>query len=71
MIDNQITYEGLFTTVLFTDKVAKKDGSTEYSFITNGDPNNTAKSPRGLFESTKIPNDLMLVVNAVRAYEEG
>jgi predicted ATPase len=68
MMDNTITLEGLFTVVLFTSKEEVKNG-IEYAFITNGDPNSTAKSPRGMFEA-KIPNDLMKVVEGIRAYEE-
>ena len=67
MINNNITYEGLFTIVLFTYKAAIKDG-TEYGFITNGDPGSTAKSPAGMFP-TKIPNNLKLVVEGIQAYE--
>ena len=69
MIDNQITYEGLFTIVLFTQKEKKKDGTTEYCFITNEDENSTAKSPKGMFETMKIPNDLMYVVTKIKEYE--
>lgn len=69
MIDNQITYEGLFTIVLFTDKEVRKDGTVDYGFITNGDPNSTAKSPRGMFEDKKIPNDLLYVAQKIREYE--
>lgn len=68
MIDNQITYEGLFTTVLFAYKEESKNGAN-YGFITNGDPLNTAKSPKDLFESNRIPNDLFLVANSIREYE--
>lgn len=69
MIDNTITYEGLFSIVLFTYKKATKAG-IEYGFTTNGDPGSTAKSPRGMFEENEIPNDLMVVANAVKRYEE-
>jgi adenosyl cobinamide kinase/adenosyl cobinamide phosphate guanylyltransferase len=68
MIDNTITYEGLFSIVLFTYKEETKTG-TEYGFITNGDPNSTAKSPRGMFETAKIPNDLLQVVLKIKEYE--
>lgn len=69
MMDNVITYEGMFSIVLFT-YVEETKTALEYGFITNGDPKSTAKSPRGMFGSKKIPNDLMLVVDAIRKYEE-
>lgn len=68
MIDNQITYEGLFTIVLFTYKKETKTG-TEYGFITNGDPRSTAKSPRGMFDKKEIPNDLMQVVEKIKEFQ--
>lgn len=68
MIDNQITYEGLFNIVLFTYKKEVK-GGVEYGFITNGDPKTTAKSPRGMFEKKEIPNDLMKVVEGIKEFQ--
>lgn len=70
MIDNTITYEGLFSIVLFTEKRPTKTG-IEYGFVTNGDPKSTAKSPDGMFEKDYIPNDLAVVVAAIKKYEEG
>lgn len=70
MINNTICYDGLFTIVLFTYKKELKDG-TEYGFITNGDPASTAKSPRGMFTTKTIPNDLLMVAQAIKEYEEG
>lgn len=70
MMDNTVTYEGLFSIVLFTYKAETKEKDVEYGFITNGDPRSTAKSPKGMFVEKKIPNDLMNVVEAIRKYEE-
>ena len=69
MINNNITYEGLFTIVLFTYKKIVKN-ETEYGFITNGDPGNTAKSPMGMFPK-EIPNNLLSVAEGIKKYEEG
>lgn len=69
MMNNVITYEGMFTIVLYTFKREMKNG-TEYGFTTNGDPNSTAKSPRGMFEK-EMPNDLSVVVEGIKKYEEG
>lgn len=69
MMNKTVTYEGLFSIVLFADKREVKDG-VDYGFITNGDPKSTAKSPMGMFESTFVPNDLALVVNAIKDYEK-
>lgn len=68
MIDNTITYEGLFSIVLFTERRETKEG-LDYGFVTNGDPRSTAKSPRGMFDKSFIPNDLNVVVDSIRKYE--
>lgn len=63
MIDQYLTLEGCFDIVLLT--VA--DGNQHF-FITQSDGYTTAKSPDGLFESVKIPNDLSMVDRAIREY---
>lgn len=66
MLDNQLTVDGLFTTVLYA---FKKDGG--YYFATNecdDAPNTTAKSPIGMFDRKVIPNDLALVDRTIRNY---
>lgn len=72
LLDEKITLEGLFTVVLFTD-VYKEQGSDSltYSFITQNDGTTTGKSPKGMFETLKIPNDLSLVIEKMDEYYEG
>ena len=63
MIDSKLTLEGLFSLVLLTGT----DGN-EYWFETQTDGYSTAKSPMGLFESKRIPNDLKYVDTQIREY---
>lgn len=63
MIDSKLTLEGLFSLVLLTGT----DGN-EYWFETQTDGYSTAKSPIGLFESKRIPNDLKYVDTQIREY---
>lgn len=63
MIDNHLTLEGLFSVVL----LAGTNG-TEYWFETQSDGLTTAKSPIGLFDDKKIPNDLKYVDERIRDY---
>ena len=72
LLDDKVTLEGLFTIVLFTDisKNKEKDG-LEYTFITQNDGTTTAKSPRGMFATLKIPNDLADVISKINTYYEG
>lgn len=67
MIDNHINLEGLFTVILFTEVKMGEKGA-EYMFVTNGDSSCTAKSPKGMFESQYIPNDMLMVINTVNKY---
>lgn len=66
LLDDKITVEGLFTIVLNT-KI--EDG--EYFFETQNNGFNTSKSPKGMFEEFKIPNDLKFVVDKVNEYYGG
>jgi len=59
--------EGLLTVCLYTNVEETKDG-VEYSFLTNRYRKRPAKSPDGMFETTKIPNDLKLVKEKVIEY---
>ena len=69
LIDNVVTLEGLFTTVLFT-KVRKGKDSMEYFFTTQTDGATTAKSPRGMFDTLEIPNDLNYVITKMNEYNK-
>jgi hypothetical protein len=72
LLDDKVTLEGLFTIVLFTDiKKNKENSGLEYSFITQNDGTTTAKSPRGMFETFNIPNDLAAIIGKINTYYEG
>ena len=63
MLQDTITLEGLFTIVLLSK--VEKEG---YFFITHNDGYSTVKSPFGMFEEDKIPNDLKVVKEAINSY---
>ena len=72
LLDDKVTLEGLFTVVLFTDiQKNKEKNGLEYSFITQNDGTTTAKSPRGMFATFNVPNDLADVIKKINAYYEG
>ena len=68
MIDNQVLLEGLLTVCLYTYVEESKDGTASYHLITNRFKKMPAKSPDGMFADIKIPNNLQLVVDTVKAY---
>lgn len=63
LLDEKITVEGMFTTVL---KTAVIDG--HYYFATQTDGRDPCKSPMGLFSAMYIDNDLKAVDGAIREY---
>ena len=65
MLDEKITPEGLFTIVLRTI-VTDKD----YFFSTRNNGHDTVKSPIGLFESERVPNDLAVIDAQISSYYE-
>jgi hypothetical protein len=69
MIDNSLTLEGLFAIVLFGKVKKDKDGNIRYVFETVNNGENTCKSPKGMFPTPEIPNDLALVKKAIYEYE--
>lgn len=69
LVDEKITLEGLFTTVLYARVKKTKDG-VAYIFETRNNGENTCKSPKGMFETVEIPNDLSIVKNAIKEYNQ-
>lgn len=68
MVDTYLTLEGLFTVVLYSDVEKTEDNKIQYSFVTNYNGTYPAKSPVGMFESNRIPNDLGYVVEQIEKY---
>ena len=63
MLDEKITIEGMFTTVL---KTHVSDG--KYYFLTQNSGSDTVKSPLGMFADFAIDNDLKYVDDKIRNY---
>ena len=63
MLDEKITIEGMFTTVL---KTYVSDG--KYFFLTQNSGMDTVKSPLGMFNTYAIDNDLKYVDEKIRNY---
>jgi len=70
MVDEKLTLEGLFSIVLFGKVKKDKDGNIRYVFETSNNGENTCKSPRGMFPSFEIANDLAYVRQSILDYEK-
>ena len=68
MIDNQVLLEGLLTVCLYTFVEENKDGTCNYNFVTNRFKKMPAKSPDGMFDEIKIPNNLQYVCDKLDEY---
>jgi hypothetical protein len=69
MVDEKLTLEGLFSIVLFGKTKKNKEGEIRYVFETQTNGENTCKSPKGMFESFEIANDLKFVIQSITDYE--
>lgn len=69
LVDDKLTLEGLYSIVLFGKVKKDKDGNMRYVFETQNNGENTCKSPKGMFSTFEIANDLKIVRDAILDYE--
>ena len=63
LLSEKVCIEGMFSVVLRSEVMGGK-----YSFVTQNEGNDISKSPRGMFDDIRIPNDLNAVDKAIREY---
>lgn len=63
LLNEKVCIEGMCTVVLRSETIGGK-----YYFITQNEGSDFAKSPKGMFADTRIPNDLKAVDTAIREY---
>ena len=68
LIGQNIKPEARFTTVLYTE-VLMQDEKPNYYFVTQNNGSNTCKSPKGMFEDLRIPNNYQYVLDKIKDYE--
>lgn len=68
MLDDKITPEGLFTTVLYAEMIKGDDDKIKHIFRVHSDGNSVIKSPKGMFETDIIDNSLKTVLEKVNEY---
>ena len=71
LLDEKVDIPSLFTVVFTTAITKDSDGRPEYSFRTQTDGSNFAKSPMGMFEELTIPNDYNLILTRIHKYYDG
>jgi hypothetical protein len=70
LVQDVVKPEGMFYVILET-VVEKKGNEIEYGFMTQNNTTNMAKSPKNMFQSSIIPNDMKAVIAAINKYELG
>jgi hypothetical protein len=65
LINNWLTFEGLFSIVLMAKAVERR-----HVLVTVSDGTNTVKTPMEMFKDDEIDNDLTIVDKAIRDYYE-
>ena len=72
LLDDKYDPLAIVSIALFTNVSFDKEGKANYEFITNRSLVNNiivpAKSPDGMFETNRVPNDLKLVFDKVHEY---
>ena len=63
LLDEKVCVEGMFTIVLRCII-----GNGEHLFVTQAENKAVSKSPKGMFEEVRIPNDLRYVDEHIRDY---
>ena len=67
LVDQYLNIEGMFSIVLYS-KAIQTDKGIDYVFVTQNDGANTGKSPKGMFSSLNIPNDMKYVIEQINKY---
>ena len=70
LVQDVVKPEGMFSVILET-VVEKKGNDVQYGFMTQNNTTNMAKSPKDMFGSQIIDNDMQSVLDAIKKYEEG
>lgn len=69
LLEKSIDIVSYFTYVLQT-VMTKSDTGVKYQFLTNHDGTREAKTPKGMFKDLYIPNDINLVIEAIKKYQK-
>lgn len=70
LVQDVVKPAGMFSIILET-VVEKKGEEINYGFMTQNNTTNMAKSPADMFSGSIIPNDMAVVLESIRKFEEG
>lgn len=70
LLENTIDVVSYFTYVIHSLIKPKENGEVDYVFLTNTDGIHEAKTPKGCFKDRFMPNDMMKIIEGIKAYED-
>ena len=70
LVQDVVKPAGMFSIILET-VVEKRGEEINYGFMTQNNTTNMAKSPADMFTGNIIPNDMAVVLESIRKFEEG
>jgi len=71
MLKEKMQPETLFTYVVMTKILRQKEGECKHVFVVKSDGTSTVKTPMGMFDEMYIDNDLQVLLNNIKKYNEG
>lgn len=69
MLTTAINLDGLFSYLLYSERIILDNGEIEYKIKTRTDGNDTCRSVAGCFEEKYIDPNLALVISTIREFE--
>ncbi len=70
LIENNSRVLSVIPKVLFTEVEKDPNGGINHYFITQSDGTTTGKTPKGMFDELKVPNDINQVIETINKYYE-
>lgn len=71
LLDRSVNIDGLFSYLLYAEKLIQSDGEIEYKFRTRTLGADTCRSTKGCFEDLYIDQDMQLVIDSINKFELG
>ena len=69
MLDKTVNIDGLFSYILYTEKIVGDNGEVQYRVKTRTDGNDTCRSVAGCFEEKYVEPDLKKIIDRINQFE--
>lgn len=69
MLDKTVNLDGLFSYIIYTDKIVDENGEVQYRFMTRTNGNDTCRTVAGCFKDKYIEPNMKLVIDTINNFE--